>query len=82
MNCDEIMTEFTVVSAKVRKEVKEKIKKYKIPISNIIQNALDVEIKKREQEELQQDFKQAGKILKKVPQGLITELIREDREIR
>jgi len=70
------------VSAKIRRELWTKLKKYNVNISRVIKEALEEEVKKREEEELRRDLAKASSILKKIPRERIVRHIRETRETR
>ncbi|RLE75998.1 MAG: hypothetical protein DRJ44_04860 [Thermoprotei archaeon] len=74
--------ETVTVSAKVRKDLWIKLKKYKVNISKVIRRALEEEVKKREEEELRRELVKASNILKRIPTERIVGHIREMREAR
>jgi post-segregation antitoxin (ccd killing protein) len=76
------VTETTTVSAKISKELRKKLEKYQVPISEVIRSALEDEIRKKEREILAGNLDDASALLKKVPKGLVTDIIREDRNTR
>jgi len=73
---------YITVSAKVRKELYEKIKKFKIPISKVIRKALEEEVRRKEEEEIREALKKAQEILKDIPPEELVKVIRESREER
>jgi len=73
---------FVTVSAKVRRELWEKLKSYGVNISEVIKRSLEEEIKKREEEEAKRLLGKASKLLKKLSEEEIVESIRESREER
>lgn len=76
------MTEYTTISAKIDKEKKKKLEKYAINITGLIRDAVEKEIQKKEDAEMNDKIKEASKILSKIPLETIVELIRADRESR
>ena len=70
------------VSAKIDRELHEKLKKYGIPISKVIRRALEEEVKKAEKEEVKKALEKIGRTLEKIPSDEIIRLIRESREER
>jgi len=70
------------VSAKIRRELYEKLKKYGIPVSEVIRRALEEEVRKREEEEVREALKRAQEILMKIPPEEIAAIVRSDREER
>lgn len=71
-----------VLTVRVDRETKNKIKKHKINVSDTVRNALYKEIERREDEELKTALREAGKILRKIPKEEIVKNIRESREER
>ena len=76
------MGRYTTVSAKIDTKLKEKIVKYNISISKVIKKALEDEIKRREEKELNEMLKEASRILSRVGRENIIQFIREGREER
>jgi len=70
------------VSAKVKRDFYEKLKKYKIPISSVIRKALEDEVRRREEEEVREKLAEAQIILKKIPPEELVEAVRTSREER
>ncbi len=70
---------WVTVSAKIRRDLYERLKKYNVPVSEVIRRALEEEVKKREEEEVRNALKYAQKILKKIPSEEIVAIIRESR---
>ena len=77
-----MMGESTTVSAKISKELRQKLEKYHVQVSEVIRSALEQEIRKKEEENVAEHLKHASSILKKLPAGRAAEIIREDREER
>ncbi len=74
------MSSYITVSAKIRRTLYEKIRKYGINVSEVIRRALQEEVARREEEELRRMLEEAGKILGKVPEKRLVEHIRSSRE--
>ena len=70
------------VSAKIDKELHEKLKKYGIPISRVVRRALEEEVKRAEKEEVKRALEKIGRTLEKIPPDEVVKLIRESREER
>lgn len=70
------------MSAKVKRDFYEKLKKYKIPISSVIRKALEDEVRRREEEEVREKLAEAQIILKKIPPEELVEAVRTSREER
>ncbi len=70
---------WVTVSAKIRRDLYERLKKYNVPVSEVIRRALEEEVKKREEEEVRNALKYTQKILKKIPSEEIVAIIRESR---
>ncbi|MCD6491008.1 MAG: hypothetical protein J7K59_01785 [Candidatus Korarchaeota archaeon] len=76
------MTNYVVVSGKIPKALKEKIKKLGININRVIRRALEEEVKRREEALLKESIENAAEILRKIDTKRIVKSIREDRESR
>lgn len=76
------MTEYITISARIKKDLKKKIAKYGINISQLVRNAIEAEIERIEESELRKSLRKTGKIFAKIDMEIITNLIREDREKR
>lgn len=74
------MGRIVTVSAKVRKELKEKLQKHGINISQVVRRAIESEVKKIEEEELRSSLAEASKVLEKVKSDVLVEVIRRSRE--
>lgn len=70
------------VSAKIPRELKEKLKSLNVNISRLIRESLEREVRRREEEQLKALAEEVGTILKKIPEEEIAKLIRETREKR
>ena len=74
---------YVTVSARISKELHEKLKKYGIPVSEVIRRSLEEEVRKaEEEEEIKRALKGIGEVLEKIPAEEIAKLIRENREKR
>jgi len=73
---------FVTVSAKVRRELWEKLKSYGVNISEVIRRSLEEEIRRREEEEAKRLLGEASKHLRKLKKEEIIESIRKSREER
>ena len=73
---------FVTVSAKVRRELWEKLKSYGVNISKVIRRSLEEEIRRREEEEAKRLLGEASKHLRKLKEEEIIESIRKSREER
>lgn len=71
-----------VITVRVHKDVKEKVKKYGIKASNVMRAALLDEIRQREQKEFLRALEKSKTILSKLDMKTVTRSIREDREKR
>jgi post-segregation antitoxin (ccd killing protein) len=71
-----------VITVRVKKSLKEKVKKHKINISKTVREALEDEVKKRENAELTQAINEMKTILDKIPDDEIVRAIRESRDQR
>lgn len=73
---------YVTVSARIKRELYEKLKKYGVSISDVIRSALEEEVRRREEEELRKALKIAQEILAKIPPEELVEAIRSSREER
>lgn len=71
-----------VLTVRVDKALKEKIRKYKINISKITRQALEEEIKKRERQELTGAIIEMKTLLEKIPDEEIIKAVRDSRDQR
>jgi antitoxin CcdA len=72
----------SVITVRVDRETKRKIKKHGINVSETVRKALQREISKREEQSLQRAVVEAGAILRKIPERDIVRVIRESRDER
>ncbi len=75
-------TECVTVSAKIPKQLKERMQRLKIKPSKILKKALEDEVKKRELQELKEEINRLKPILNKISTEDAVESIREDRDTR
>lgn len=71
-----------VVTVRVDKTTKEKIRKYKISVSKITREALEEEIKRHERQELADAVSDMKILLSKIPDIEIVRAVRESRDQR
>ena len=71
-----------VVTIRVNKVLKEKIRKYRISVSKITREALEEEIKKHERQELANAISEMKTLLNKIPDDEIVRAIRASRDQR
>jgi antitoxin CcdA len=71
-----------IVTVRVKKSLKEKTRKYKINVSKIVREALENEVKKREEAELFHAVSEMKVLLQKIPDEEIVKDIRESRDQR
>ncbi len=71
-----------ILTVRVDKTLKGKIKKYKLSVSKITRQALEEEIKKREKQELTDAIVEMKTLLEKIPDEEIIKAIRESRDQR
>ena len=71
-----------VLTVRVDKALKEKIRKYKINVSKITRQALEEEIKKRERQELTGAIIEMKTLLEKIPDEEIIKAVRDSRDQR
>jgi hypothetical protein len=78
----ENLTQCVTVSAKIPKQLKEKMQRLKIKPSKILRKALEDEVQRREMQELKEEINKLKPILDKVDMDDIVKSIREDRDNR
>ena len=71
-----------IITVRVKKSLKEKVKKHRIDVSKTVREALEDEVKKRENAELSQAISEMKAILEKIPDDEIVKAIRESRDQR
>ena len=71
-----------ILTVRVDKALKRKIKKYNISVSKITRQAIEEEIKKRERQELTSAIMEMKTLLEKIPDQEIVKAIRESRDQR
>ena len=76
------MPECVTVSAKIPKQLKEKMKQLKIKPSRVVRKAIEDEIKRKEIEAIKEEINRLKPILEKVNMDDVVKSIREDREGR
>jgi antitoxin CcdA len=74
------MTE--VITVRVNKSLKAKLRKHRIDVSKTVRDALEDEVKKREDAELVQAISDMKAVLQKIPDDEIVKAIRESRDQR
>jgi len=72
--------EYVTISAKIPKELREKMRKYGIKSSDIIRKAIYREIRKIEMKKIKEEMKSIKPIINKIPIESVIQSIREDRE--
>jgi post-segregation antitoxin (ccd killing protein) len=71
-----------VITVRVKKSLKEKIRKHGINVSETVRVALEEEVKRRENAELSQAINQMKAVLEKIPDEEIIRAVRESRDHR
>ncbi len=74
------MGDTVTVSGKITKKQKEELRRYKVNVSRLIQEAVDRELKHKERERVRQALDEAAAVLRKIPDEHIIESIREGRD--
>jgi len=74
------MTE--VITVRVQKSLKAKLRKHRVDVSKTVREALEDEVKKREDAELVQAICDMKAVLQKIPDEEIVKAIRESRDQR
>ena len=76
------MAKYETVSARIPQELKEKIDKYNVKTSEVIRQALEDEVKRRQLEELKDQVHRLKPVLDKITTEEVVRSIREDRDRR
>ena len=71
---------YVTVSAKISKELYEKLKAYGIRVSSVIRRALEEEVRRVEEEEVRRALAKAQAVLRKIPPEEVVEAVRAGRE--
>jgi antitoxin CcdA len=71
-----------VLTVRVDKDLKGKIRKYKLNVSQITRQALEEEIRKRERQELTDTIAEMKALLEKIPDEEIVKAIRDAKDQR
>ncbi|PSN83311.1 hypothetical protein B9P99_00390 [Candidatus Marsarchaeota G1 archaeon OSP_B] len=76
------MAKYTTVSAKIPVDLKEKLKKYGIPVGSLIREAIEREVRRKELEEVDEDMEEISQKLIKISDEEFARIIRESRDKR
>lgn len=76
------MSNYTVVTGKVPKKLKEKAKQLGININKVIREALENAVKEKEDQIFLESLNDAANVLGKINIKRVVQNIREDRETR
>ncbi len=76
------MGEQATITAKIPLEHKEKLRKHRVNINRLINDAVAREVRRLDEEEYQVLLKEASKILQKIPEEHLIELVRSGRDER
>ena len=76
------MGEHATVTAKIPVEHKEKLRKHGVNINRLINEAIAREVHRLDEEEYQAILKEASKILQRIPEDHLVELVRSGRDER
>lgn len=71
-----------IVTVRIDRQTKQKIRKHGINVSKTVRAALTSEIRKHEDEELREALHEAGHILRKISDKEIVRAVRESRDER
>lgn len=74
------MVRYTTVSAKIRVDLKEKLRKYGVSVGPLIREAIEKEVRRRELEEVDEDMKEISEKLSKISDEEYARVIREARD--
>jgi len=76
------MGEQATITAKIPVEHKEKLRKHGVNINRLINEAIAREVHRLDEEEYQAILKEASKILQRIPEDHLVELVRSGRDER
>ena len=76
------MAKYETVSVKVFPEMKDKIRKYGIKTSDVLRDALEKEIRRKEIEKIEAELESIKDVLEKISIEDVVKSIREDRDTR
>ncbi|MFH2110050.1 MAG: hypothetical protein ABIJ47_02195 [Candidatus Bathyarchaeota archaeon] len=76
------MVKYETVSARIPPELKEKIDKYNVKTSEVIREALEEEVSRKELEDLKEHAQRLRPLLDRVTTEEVVRSIREDRNKR
>ena len=82
LNILNVKMENVIITVKVPKTLRDELRKHGVKIDIIVREALEKELKKRENQELKKAAEQLGKLFRKIPTEKIVKTIKEDRRIR
>lgn len=76
------MGRLVTVTAKIPAELKERLKRLGVNVSELIRKTLELEAERLERERLRKMAEEAGEILQKIPAEELVEAVRMGRETR
>ncbi len=76
------MGDQATITAKIPIDYREKLKKHGVNVNKLINEAVAREVHRLDEEEYQQLLKEAAKILQRIPEEHLVELIRTGRDER
>ncbi len=76
------MAKYETVSARIPADLKEKIDRYNVKASEVIREALEEEVRRRELEELREHAQRIKPLLDRITTEEVVRSIREDRDRR
>lgn len=76
------MSATETVTGKITPKQKELLQKHGVNISRLLREAVENEIQRIQEEEQKKALQEAAKILQKIPDQTITQIIRENRDHR
>ena len=76
------MGRLVTVTAKIPAELKERLKRLGVNVSELIRKTLELEAERLERERLRKMAEEAGEILQKIPAEELIEAVRMGRETR
>lgn len=74
------MGKYVTVSAKVSKELKDRLYELDVNVSRFVRNAIEKEVSRREEEKLRMVAGKASHLLRKIPADEIVKVVRKTRD--
>ncbi len=67
------------ITVRVPRELKEAVRRYRIRVGDVVRRALEEEVRRRREQEVEEALDKLGEALSKVPHTEMVRTVREDR---